>query len=76
VSDRRAAPRFNRRIKQTRKIMATSVSLNPGARADQTRSLNMTLIGHHELDVFIDDRRLVFAVDRFSGGLYVLEMNV
>jgi hypothetical protein len=27
-------------------------------------------------DVFVDDRRLVFAVDRFSGGLYVLEMNV
>jgi hypothetical protein len=27
-------------------------------------------------DVFIDDRRRVCAVDRFSGGLYVLEMNV
>ena len=27
-------------------------------------------------DVFVDDRRIVFAADRFSGGLYVLEMNV
>jgi len=26
-------------------------------------------------DVFVDDRRILFAVDRFSGGLYVLEMN-
>jgi hypothetical protein len=27
-------------------------------------------------DVFIDDRRIVYAADRFSGGLYILEMNV
>jgi len=27
-------------------------------------------------DVFVDDRGIVFAVDRFSGGLYVLEMNI
>jgi hypothetical protein len=27
-------------------------------------------------DVFIDDRGLVFAGDRFTGGLYVLEMTV
>ena len=27
-------------------------------------------------DVYIDDRGLVFAVDRFSGGLYVLEMTI
>ena len=27
-------------------------------------------------DVFIDDRRIVYAVDRFTGGLYILEMNV
>jgi hypothetical protein len=27
-------------------------------------------------DVYVDDRRLVFAVDRFTGGLYVLEMDV
>jgi hypothetical protein len=27
-------------------------------------------------DVYVDDRRLVYAVDRFSGGLYILEMNV
>ncbi len=27
-------------------------------------------------DVFVDDRGLVFAVDRHSGGLYVLEMKV
>ena len=27
-------------------------------------------------DVFIDDRGLVFTVDRHAGGLYVLEMNV
>jgi hypothetical protein len=27
-------------------------------------------------DCFVDDRGLVFTVDRFVGGLYVLEMNV
>ena len=27
-------------------------------------------------DVYVDDRRLVFAVDRFAGGLYVLEMTI
>jgi len=27
-------------------------------------------------DVFVDDRRLVYAVDRFTGGLYVLELNI
>jgi hypothetical protein len=27
-------------------------------------------------DCFVDDRGLVFAVDRFVGGLYVLEMNI
>jgi hypothetical protein len=24
----------------------------------------------------VDDRKLVYTVDRFSGGLYILEMNV
>jgi hypothetical protein len=27
-------------------------------------------------DVFVDDRRLVYTVDRFGGGLYILEMNI
>jgi hypothetical protein len=27
-------------------------------------------------DVYVDDRRLVYVGDRFSGGLYILEMNV
>ena len=27
-------------------------------------------------DVFVDERRIVYAVDRFAGGLYVLEMSV
>jgi len=27
-------------------------------------------------DVYVDDRRIVYAVDRFAGGLYVLEMTV
>ena len=27
-------------------------------------------------DVFVDERGIVYAVDRFSGGLYVLEMQV
>jgi hypothetical protein len=27
-------------------------------------------------DVYVDDRRLVFTVDRFAGGLYVLEMTI
>ena len=27
-------------------------------------------------DVFVDDRRLVYAVDRFVGGLYILEMTL
>jgi hypothetical protein len=26
--------------------------------------------------VYVDDRKLVYTVDRFSGGLYILEMNV
>lgn len=27
-------------------------------------------------DVYVDDRRLVYTIDRFSGGLYVLEMTI
>lgn len=27
-------------------------------------------------DVYVDDRNIVYAVDRFSGGLYTLEMNL
>jgi hypothetical protein len=27
-------------------------------------------------DVYVDDRRLVYTVDRFAGGLYVLEMKI
>jgi hypothetical protein len=27
-------------------------------------------------DVYVDDRRIVYAVDRFTGGLYVLELNI
>jgi hypothetical protein len=27
-------------------------------------------------DVFVDERGIVYAVDRVSGGLYVLEMTV
>jgi hypothetical protein len=24
----------------------------------------------------VDDRRIVYTVDRFTGGLYVLELNI
>jgi hypothetical protein len=27
-------------------------------------------------DCYVDDRRLVYAVDRFAGGLYILEMTI
>lgn len=27
-------------------------------------------------DVFVDERRIVYTVDRFAGGLYILEMNI
>ena len=27
-------------------------------------------------DVFVDERRVVYAVDRLIGGLYVLELDV
>jgi len=27
-------------------------------------------------DVYVDDRQLVYAIDRFSGGLYILEMTI
>jgi hypothetical protein len=27
-------------------------------------------------DVFVDERRIVYTMDRFTGGLYILEMNV
>jgi hypothetical protein len=27
-------------------------------------------------DVFVDERKLVYTVDRFGGGLYILEMNL
>ena len=27
-------------------------------------------------DVFVDDRRIVYTMDRFGGGLYILEMNI
>jgi hypothetical protein len=27
-------------------------------------------------DVFVDERGVVYAVDRFAGGLYVLELDL
>ena len=27
-------------------------------------------------DVYVDDRRIVYTVDRFTGGLYILEMDI
>ena len=27
-------------------------------------------------DVYVDDRGIVYTVDRFTGGLYMLEMNI
>jgi hypothetical protein len=27
-------------------------------------------------DVYVDDRRVVYTVDRFVGGLYILEMTL
>lgn len=27
-------------------------------------------------DVFVDEQRIVYTMDRFTGGLYILEMNV
>jgi hypothetical protein len=27
-------------------------------------------------DVFVDERQIVYTVDRFAGGLYILEMNI
>ena len=27
-------------------------------------------------DVFVDENRIVYTIDRFGGGLYVLEMNI
>ena len=27
-------------------------------------------------DVYVDDRRIVYTVDRFVGGLYILEMTL
>jgi hypothetical protein len=27
-------------------------------------------------DVFVDERQVVYAVDRFTGGLYTLEMTI
>ena len=27
-------------------------------------------------DVYVDDRRIVYSVDRFVGGLYILEMTL
>ncbi len=27
-------------------------------------------------DVFVDERRVVYTVDRFTGGLYILELNI
>mgnify|MGYP003340163828 FL=1 len=27
-------------------------------------------------DVYVDENRLVYTVDRFTGGMYILEMNV
>ena len=27
-------------------------------------------------DVYVDDRRIVYAADRMTGGLYVVEMTV
>jgi hypothetical protein len=36
----------------------------------------MSPVGAIQLnDVFVDERRIVYTVDRFSGGLYILEMD-
>ena len=33
-------------------------------------------VGNHVLCLDVDERKIVYTVDRFSGGLYILEMNV
>lgn len=33
-------------------VMAEATTLKPGARAAQTLTLNMKLLGHHEIDGF------------------------
>jgi hypothetical protein len=27
-------------------------------------------------DVYVDENQIVYAIDRFSGGLYILEMDI
>ena len=39
-------------------------------------SCRMSKINSIQLnDVFVDERGIVYTVDRFSGGLYILEMD-
>ena len=37
--------------------------------ADEDRGININ-------DVYVDENGLVYAIDRFKGGLYILELNV
>jgi len=52
---------------------------------------NMKLISHHDLngfgnggegvansvnDVYVDENRIIYAIDRLKGGLYILELTI
>ena len=48
------------------KEVATFIAPAPAMSAAKSIQLN---------DVFVDERKIVYTVDRFSGGLYILEMD-
>jgi hypothetical protein len=48
------------------KEVATFIAPAPAMSAAKSIQLN---------DVFVDEREIVYTVDRFTGGLYILEMD-
>ena len=59
-------------------ILVRAAYLRPSARESQPSGAPaLSPAGAIQLnDVYVDERRIVYAVDRHAGGLYILEMNL
>ena len=58
-------------------IASNSLSASAGRSSPRSSSPSISRAGAIQLnDVYVDDRRIVYTVDRFVGGLYILEMTL
>ena len=60
------------RLRHQQSVPAAGDRLLRSRRARSSRAAGAIQLN----DVYVDDRRIVYTVDRFAGGLYILEMTI